>query len=193
MKTLPTREDLVKELIQPGSVGAEIGVYRGGFSRKIYDLCKPAYLYCIDAWEHYKEYEVDSLCHTNQDDNYQATKNEMRDAIEAGRCLVVRDRSIEVAKRWNAPLDWIFLDSIHTYEFVKEDLQEWSKHIKPGGVIMCHDFTEISAGAIAMKFGVVKAVNEFCKEHGWTITHVTQEPDWPSCALMKNLPKPVGY
>lgn len=193
MKTLPTRNDLIKELVLPGTIGAEIGVYRADFSRQIYDLCSPKMLYLIDAWESYQEYSLDSLCHTNQDDNMQASKNAMAREIALGRCAAIKGRSVEVAKRWTVPLDWIFLDSNHAYEFVAEDLLAWSAHIKPGGVIMCHDYTETSAGAIAMKFGVVRAVNEFCDKHGWIVTRVTQEPDWPSCAIQKLLQKPPGY
>lgn len=184
MKTLPTREDLIRELVKPGDVGAEIGVYRGGFSRKIADL-GVAMLYCIDAWAKYAAYEKDSLCHTNQDDNCEATKHELREFIAAGKCEVIRSYSLDAAMAWTVPLDFIFLDSNHAYEFAKPDLVAWSQYIKPGGVIMCHDFTETSAGAIQMGFGVVRAVKEFCAEHGWEITHVTQEPDWPSCALRK--------
>lgn len=185
MTTLPTRAELVKELVKPGYVGAEIGVYRGGFSRQIYDLCSPAKLFCVDSWEQYKAYELDSLCATNQDDNYEATKHEMRDAIALGKCEVIRGYSSLVAKGWPTSLDFIFLDSNHAYEFVIEDLIAWAPHVKPEGVIMCHDFTETSAGAIAMKFGVVRAVNEFCEKFGWDLTHITQEPDWPSCAIRR--------
>lgn len=184
MKLLPTREDLIKELVRPGSVGAEIGVYRGGFSRKIAE-CGVLMLYAIDAWARYKEYEKDSLCHTNQDDNCEATKRELAPWISQGKCEVIRSRSTDAAQAWVIPLDFIFLDSNHAYEFVKADLEAWEKYIKPDGVIMCHDFTETSAGAIQMGFGVVRAVNEFCANHGWEITHVTQEGDWPSCALRR--------
>ncbi len=185
MKLLPTRNELVTELVRPGSTGAEIGVYRGGFSRQIFDLCSPAMLYCIDSWEPYKAYELDSLCHTNQPDNMEATKNEMKDAIVAKRCEVIKGYSSMVAKGWVVPLDFLFLDSNHAYEFVIEDLIAWSPHIKGGGVIMMHDHTDTSAGAIAMKFGVVRACTEFCEKFGWERTHHTQEPDWPSCAIRR--------
>lgn len=186
MKTVPTREDLIRELIFPGQIGAEVGVYRGGFSRKIAEL-GVGMLYCIDAWEQYREYEKDSLCHTNQDDNHEATKRELAEWIKHGRCKVIRSRSTDAAKTWTVPLHFLFLDSNHAYEFVRDDLAAWSQHILPNGVILCHDFTETSAGAIAMGFGVVRAVNEFCASHGWEITHVTQEPDWPSCALRRKV------
>jgi len=184
MISLIDRQALVKSLVRPGSVGAEIGVYRGDFSKEIYALCQPKMLYLIDAWEKYPEYEKDSLCHTNQDGNYNDTKSQMAHAIKVGRCEVIRGRSHDVAQTWNKPLDWIFLDSIHVYEFVISDLRDWSRFIKPGGVIMCHDFTEREA-ALAMDFGVVRAVNEFCAEAGWEITHTTQEGDWPSCAIRR--------
>lgn len=184
MITLPTREDLIQALVKPGDVVAEIGVYRGGFSRKIAELGVKM-LYCIDAWAKYAGYEKDSLCHTNQDDNYEATKRELSSFIAQNKCEVIRAYSTVLAPGWVHCLDSIFLDSNHAYEFVKADLEAWAPHVKPGGVIMCHDFTETSAGAIAMGFGVVRAVNEFCATHGWEITHITQETDWPSCALRR--------
>jgi len=185
MTILPERLDLVKELVKPGTVGAEIGVYRGGFSRQIFDACQPAKLFCIDAWEPYKAYELDSLCHTNQPDNMEATKALMAAEISAGKCEVIKGYSSMVAKGWPTPMDFLFLDSNHSFDFVLEDLIAWHRHIKDGGVIMCHDFTETSAGAIAMKFGVVRAVAEFCTAYGWEVTHITQEPDWPSCAIRR--------
>lgn len=191
-KSIIDREALIKEYIKPNSVVAEIGVYRGGFSRTIFDTCKPTKLFLIDAWESYPAYEKDSLCHTNQDDNMQATKNSFASEIRAGKVEVIKGYSSMVAKGWPHCLDSLFLDSNHAYEFVLEDLIAWSKHIKTGGVLMCHDFTERPA-ALEMGFGVPKACKEFCEKFGWTIVAVTQEPDWPSCAMMKNFPPPAGY
>lgn len=185
MKSLPTRLDLIKELVKPGSVGAEIGVYRGGFSRQLAER-GVAYIYCIDAWTSYEAYAKDSLCHTNQADNYAATMREMMEFIHAGRCEIIKGFSDVVGLSWSGPsLDWVFLDANHSYESTLKDLVRWSTNLKDNGIIMCHDFTDTSAGAVQMGFGVVKAVNEFCKNSGWTITHTTQEHDWPSCALRR--------
>lgn len=185
MKTFPTRTEMVAEYIKPDTTGAEIGVYRGDFSQEIYSLCRPKMLYLIDAWQKYQEYEKDSLCHTNQDGNYNDTKSQMAHAIKAGRCEVIRGFSAAVAKSWTGPkLKWIFLDSIHTFPFVLEDLREWSKHMTEDGVIMMHDYTE-RAAALAMDFGVIKACAQFCEESGWEVFAVTQEGDWPSAAIRR--------
>lgn len=178
------RQSMIKTLVNPGEVGAEVGVYRGGFSHEIAKR-GVSHLYCIDAWTRYADYEIDSLCATNQDDNMQATKHELKEYIDAGKCTVIKGFSASVAKEWKTPLDFLYLDSIHTFEFVIEDLRAWSKHIKEGGIIMGHDFTETSPGAIAMNFGVVKAFRLFCEEAGWEIIAVSQEGDWPSVAIRR--------
>jgi hypothetical protein len=183
MQTFPTRQALIKELVKPGSIGAEIGVYRGGFSKQIAEL-GVSHLFCIDAWTVYPAYEKDSLCHTNQDDNMQATKHELRSFIADGKCSVIKGFSAEVGRAWVAPLDFIFLDGNHEYSYVLEDLRVWSKHIKDGGVIMCHDYTNREA-ALAMDFGVIPAVSRFCEEEGWEVFAITEEGDWPSCALRR--------
>lgn len=184
MKTLPTRIELIQELVRAGSVGAEIGVYRGDFSLELVKR-EPSKLYLIDAWKSYDAYSLDSINATNQDQNCIDTKFRLKKWIDDGVVEVVRGMSTEVAAMWDGMLDWIFLDANHGYSFVLADLRAWSKFIAPGGVIMCHDYTDTSAGAIAMNFGVVKAVTQFCEESGWEVTHVTQEHDWPSCALKR--------
>jgi predicted O-methyltransferase YrrM len=183
MITLPTRIELIKELVKPDSVGAEIGVYRGGFSGEILKLPVKK-LYLIDAWESYKAYEKDSLCHTNQDSNYEATLNGLAPDIKAGRCEVIKGYSTVVGLTWDKPLDFIFLDANHRYQFVLADLRMFSKFITPGGVIMCHDYTSRPA-ALEMDFGVVAAVATFCREEGWFVSHTTLEGDWPSCAIQR--------
>lgn len=189
MKSFLNRNELIRELIKPGTVVAEVGVYRGGFSRQIAEL-GPSHLYCIDAWTQYPAYEKDSLCHTNQDDNMQATKHELKPWIDRGQCTVIKGFSADVARTWKGPkLAALFLDSIHTFPYVLEDLREWSKHIADDGVIMLHDYTDRPA-ALAMDFGVIPAVAQFCKEAGWEVTHITQEGDWPSAAI-RRLTKPI--
>jgi hypothetical protein len=184
MKSLPTRIELIQELVKPGSVGAEIGVYRGDFSLELVKR-EPRKLYLVDAWKSYDAYALDSINATNQDQNCIDTKFRLQKWIDEGMVEVVRGMSTEVANRWDGMLSWIFLDANHGYSFVLEDLRAWSKFIEPGGFIMCHDYTDTSAGAIAMNFGVVKAVNQFCLESEWEVTHITEEHDWPSCALKR--------
>ncbi len=183
MKILPDRQALISELVLPGSVGAEIGVYRGAFSKELLAL-KPAKLFLVDAWAKYKGYELDSICHEDQEANIQATEENVSNGLKNGTTSIIKGFSTEVAARWQTPLDWFFLDSNHTEEHVAADLRSWSIHLKPDGFIMCHDYTD-RPGVKAMNFGVVAACDQFCREHDWEITHITQEHDWPSVALRR--------
>ena len=47
MKTIKTRIDFFKE--HPGMIMAELGVYKGEFSRELLE-CDPLMLYLVDIW-----------------------------------------------------------------------------------------------------------------------------------------------
>lgn len=53
---------------------------------------------------------------------------------------------------WTRPLDLVFLDGDHRYRSVVEDIDSWSRHLRPGGLIVFHDH-----GAFD---GVTRAVDE---------------------------------
>lgn len=55
----------------------------------------------------------------------------------------------------NDKFDLIYIDGVHTYEQVKKDIENYSKILKPGGLLCGHDYAD--KGHIA---GVYKAVNE---------------------------------
>ncbi len=51
------------------------------------------------------------------------------------------------------PLDLIFIDGSHSYDGVKADVEAWTPHLKPEGVIVFHDYRN-------RKHRVTKAVDE---------------------------------
>lgn len=59
-------------------------------------------------------------------------------------------------------LDFVFLDASHDYESVKEDLNSWYPKVKPGCFFSGHDYCSVTWP------GVVKAVNEFAANNGFT-------------------------
>ena len=40
-------------------------------------------------------------------------------------------------------LDFVYIDGNHSFKFVAEDIFEWSKKVKPGGVISGHDYVRM--------------------------------------------------
>ena len=37
-------------------------------------------------------------------------------------------------------LDFVFIDGNHTFEYVVEDIAQWSKKVKVGGIVSGHDY-----------------------------------------------------
>jgi len=61
----------------------------------------------------------------------------------------------EIAKSYaNESLDFVWIDALHEYEYVKADIIAWLPKIKKGGYLGGHDYVEGHAN------GVEKAVKE---------------------------------
>lgn len=44
-------------------------------------------------------------------------------------------------KGWDKPIELLFIDADHRYNYVKMDLEMWGKHLIPGGTLLMHDST----------------------------------------------------
>lgn len=66
-----------------------------------------------------------------------------RAMIEAGVSANVRlipAMTLDAAKVWSGPIDFLYVDADHSYEGVSADLQAWVPHVKPGGLIVGDDY-----------------------------------------------------
>lgn len=180
MMYLPKRIDLIRA--QPDkSVGAEIGVWRGYFSSEILRFTDTSMLYLVDPWAPSHCY-TDPLQSTNHESDLKETQSNIRGFV--GRWHIVRKTSQEAAVSEEVPLlDWAYIDANHAYQDVMKDLIAWSKKLKPEGRILGHDYTN-SPSSQHWSFGVVDAVNDFCKNQNWKLTHLTIE-EWPSYQLVR--------
>jgi hypothetical protein len=77
--------------------------------------------------------------------------------------------SSEAAKEIAEPLDLVYIDGNHEYEFVKEDIALYYPLVKGGGMIGGHDYQNYWSGVIA-------AVNEFAAANNLKLNICP--PDW---------------
>lgn len=181
-----TREDMIRTLVRAGMVGAEIGVRRGEFSLEFLKL-PIAMIHLVDAWSDGAGEPAPAGDHES---NYAATLHNLRGHLPGGRVTITRGKSVQVAAHWpfEHQLDFVYIDACHEYGAVLDDLRHWCRIVKPGGLIMGHDYTDTAPDAIRLKFGVVAAVKEFCRYRGLSITHLTRD-EYPSFCLQSTAAK----
>lgn len=74
----------------------------------------------------------------------------------------IRGNDMEVVKGWNLPIDHLFIDTSHTFDHTLNELREWGKWVKPGGIITLHDLYVYEAGG---RSEVLDAIEQYMKEN----------------------------
>lgn len=169
---------------------AEIGVYKGKFSRKILYKTRPKVLSLVDAWD--IDVERGHIPHREQHEDvvFSALARSLPRKLKVyspfSRINVHQGLSVPMADSFTEKsLDWIYVDADHSYEGVLGDLEAWSSKVKDDGLIFGHDFTN-QPSAIADGFGVIEAVRDFTKKHDYHLLLITKDY-FPTFVLCKNL------
>lgn len=173
-----TRQDLL-QFMPKKAVVAEIGVATGEFSKYILHHTDPRSLHLIDPWERQEaaNYTDDpnNVAQEEADRRHAAVVSLFAVAIGRGALHVHRNYSVEASAQFpDGHFDWIFIDGNHTYEAVRDDLRAWAPKIKPDGIILGHDFANTD-WTRSVHFGVVEAVQEFCRDTEWSMLALTAE------------------
>lgn len=155
------RAELMQELslvLPAGPRCAEVGVYRGTFSRKILDVLQPSHLLLVDAWRVFPKEVFDDYPHTQQD--WDRIYGAVQQRFEDEPVQILKALSVEAALTVApASLDFIYIDSNHAYEHVKADIAAWLPKLKPGGIFAGHDYDQSGVRqAVHEHFGMTKQV-----------------------------------
>lgn len=65
--------------------------------------------------------------------------------------------------------DFVYIDADHTYPAVLKDIQDWYPKVKKGGFLVGDDYRNVRKIKTGIRFGVVKAVNEFANANGLVV------------------------
>ena len=135
-----SRNDLPELFIEMGfKVGAEVGVKTGEFSEII---CQADLkLYGIDPYLKYDDYiEPETQSSLNQAMEGATARLKGYDFI------AIKKTSMDAVSNFaDESLDFVYIDGNHSFKFVTEDIFEWSKKVKKGGVIAGHDFVYLGS------------------------------------------------
>jgi hypothetical protein len=122
------------------SVCAEIGVWKGDFTRHILKNTLPKLLHLIDPWMLQPEFSErlyggkrDAKKQGDMDQIYESIKQEFE---PLSNISIHRGFSGDVLREFpDCYFDWIYIDGNHEYDYVLKDLEIGFLKVKPGGVI----------------------------------------------------------
>jgi hypothetical protein len=156
--------------------GAEIGVWDGKFSEILCQELPKTKIYSIDPWEFYPLYK-NFRKPWMFEPTYQKTKEKLS---QYPNSEIIRKKSLDAVKDFaDDSLDFVFIDADHRFQFITNDIAEWSKKVRSGGIISGHDFAE---GHASKDFVHVKAVVEAWtysyRIHPWFVLDHPLERGW---------------
>lgn len=176
----------------PFGKGVEVGTFKGEFSKEIIKKWLGT-LYMIDVWRPLGEEYLDASNHDKHANAYADTMENIKGMEDQG--VMIRATSEVAADMFaDGSLDFVYIDANHAYDFVKQDIALWYPKVKEGGYLGGHDYIALdwysdpnflengkdkhiwsqNMTFYHGVFGVNVAVDEFCKDKGYTPT-ITEE------------------
>ena len=172
----PGTDDTWKR-IPEGSVGVELGVWKGDSSAKF--LKRAGHVHLVDPWsvvayedsDEFGDYQgyldrYSGLVGSNNPDDFQkyydGIYHSVADRFKNSSVTIHRMTTDEFFEKFNEKVDWVYVDALHSFEGCLNDLRNARKIIKSGGSIFGDDY----GNEKYRKEGVENAVNQFIKETG---------------------------
>lgn len=169
MKIIKNRNDLL-DYFEKDLIVAEIGVFKGDFSKIILEKIQPKELHLIDIFN-------GKMCSGDKDGKNMTWVDLDEECIRLQKeyenrknVFIHKGYSYDILKNFpDKYFDLIYVDGDHSYEGVKNDLNLCFNKVKNKKYICGHDYTR------DMFPSVVDAVDEFCKNKNLKIDFLTED------------------
>ncbi len=162
--------------------GVEVGVLDGVYSDILLKSNPELKLFLVDMW---KEYPM----HKNfrKQRHYAWHRGQTIERLEKyGNSKIIEKWSMDAVKDFeDESLDFVFIDANHDFEHVTEDIAQWGKKVKKGGIIAGHDFLDSAKSLFVSVETVVRAWTNAKRIHPWFILDSVIEPQKPSWMWVK--------
>jgi hypothetical protein len=127
--------------------GVEIGVDKGWFSETLCLRNPACSISGVDLWDVAANYA------------------EAQKILQAFPLYtMIKKSSMEAVRDFeDGSLDFVYIDGNHLFDFVREDVREWSKKVRVGGIVSGHDYTRLNSQHFILE--VKPAINEYVALH----------------------------
>ena len=132
--------------LNKNSIIAEVGVWKGDFSKKIYDFTSPEKLILVDPWIFDPNVRG---CAPQVDGNEPFNQKFFDDAKSSTYAKFHNLENVEIIDKGSSDasvlyknnfFDYIYIDGEHSYDAVLNDLNHWYPKLKKNGKIFGDDF-----------------------------------------------------
>ena len=151
--------------------GAEIGVEKGRYSTQLCLQNPGLHLLCVDAWVQYPGY-----IRAVTPDKFAYQMEITKERLAAYDVEIIRAFSMDAVRDVEpGSLDFVYIDGNHAFDYVMQDIIEWARRVRPGGIVSGHDYYRFRGA------GIVDAVNAYTYAHGikeWFLTNESKAKSW---------------
>jgi predicted O-methyltransferase YrrM len=157
-----TRKDLAALFAELGfTEGLEVGTYLAEFACQLLSLNPKLHLTCVDPWMAY-----DNITQEREEKFYALAMRRLR----GQNVTVIRKTSMEAVRDIkDKSLDFLHIDGNHAFDYVMPDLICWVPKVKPGGIILAHDYDAYFGTDVQM------AVHAYTQAHHIDPWYITRE------------------
>lgn len=143
----------------------EFGSYLGRSTRALADNTNGV-VYAVDPWDGTYYNNDGSVADWVNTAVFDVFSDNLRDHIETGRVIPIKNYSWAFKERVRA--DLIFIDGDHRYDEVKNDICNGLRFIKSGGIISGHDYSHKTWPGVKQAVDELLGKVDHCDSIWWT-------------------------
>jgi hypothetical protein len=145
-KISPDKRAYILEQLDKNSKLVEVGVWKGDFSKQIWNISSPNLLVLVDSWTFDEKVrgcapQVSGEEPLNQNFFDQAKKETYDKFGNIQNVHILDLNSLEASYNYEDNFfDYIYIDAEHTYDAVTKDLEVWYPKLKKNGTLFGDDY-----------------------------------------------------
>lgn len=130
---IANRTDLAKHFKELGfKIGAEIGVDTGIYSEILCKEIPGLKLYSIDVWD---------LNAVKSREKRLGKYEEAKKRLAPYDATLIKKLSLDALQDFdNNFFDFVYIDACHLFDDVMQDIIQWTKKVRKGGIVAGHDY-----------------------------------------------------
>jgi len=147
--------------------GYEIGTLRGRYAKVLCAYNRNLKLKTVDIFD---VVPGDKASARLGKDTHKVNYDIAQYRLKKYNCEIINKTSLEAVQEvpYNS-IDFVYIDASHHFDYVMEDIIEWSKRVRKGGIVSGHDYNS------KIWPDVVLAVNTYVKAHNIKTLYLTDE------------------